>query len=97
MANRKGGFRRRTRYKFKKALRAKGKISQKAFFQKLDMGDKVQLSAESAYQKGMYYPRYHGLVGVVKEKKGTCYCVEIHDQNMPKLLIVHPIHLRKIA
>ena len=96
MANRKGGFRRGTRYKFMKPIRAKGKISQRNFFQKLEEGDKVQLKAETAYQKGMYYPRYHGMVGVVEGKSGTCYNVKIKDHNREKTLIVHPVHLRKL-
>jgi large subunit ribosomal protein L21e len=97
MANRKGGFRRRTRYKFKKPIRASGKLNQRRFFQKLEAGDKVQLTAEPAYQKGMYYPRYHGVVGVVKSKKGTCYNVSIMDHNKEKVLIIHPVHLKKIS
>ena len=95
MANRKGGFRRRTRYKFKKPISASGKLNQRRFFQKLEAGDKVQLTAEPAYQKGMYFPRYHGKVGVVKGAKGECYNVEIDDHGKAKTLIVHPVHLKR--
>ena len=96
MTNRKGGFRRGTRYKFMKPIRAKGKISQRSFFQKLETGDKVLLAAESGYQRGMYYPRYHGMIGVVESKSGICYNVTIKDHNREKTLIIHPVHLRKL-
>jgi len=97
MTTRIGGFRRKTRHKLAKPLRAKGKISQKRYLQKLDDGEKVMLHAEPAYQKGMYFPRYHGKVGVVKGKKGECYNVAIKDHKKDKLLIVHPVHLKKIV
>jgi large subunit ribosomal protein L21e len=96
MGKRKGGFRRGTRYKFQKATNEKGKISFKKFFQKLDEGNKVQLKAEPAYQKGMYFPRYHGFFGIVTGKAGECYTVAILDHDREKTLIVHPVHLKKV-
>ena len=97
MTTRKGGFRRKTRYKLSKPIRNKGKISQRRFFQNLEVGEKVTLAAEPAYQKGMYYPRFHGKVGTVKSKVGQCYNVAIKDHDKDKLLIVHPVHLKKLA
>ncbi|MBW2972144.1 50S ribosomal protein L21e [Candidatus Woesearchaeota archaeon] len=96
MVQRMGGFRRKTRAKLKKPRREKGKMSQRRFLQKFDAGDRVKLTAEPAYQKGMYFPRFHGMIGVVKGKQGDCYNVEIKDQNKEKVLIVHPVHLRKV-
>ena len=52
--------------------------------------------SQRKYQKGMYFPRYHGMVGEVKGKKGNCYNIAIKDHNKDKLLIVHPVHLKKI-
>jgi large subunit ribosomal protein L21e len=95
MARRKGGFRRGTRYKFQKDIRQKGKISFREYFQKLEDGDKVKLLAEPAYQNGMYFPRFHGKVGEIMGAQGDCYKVEIKDGGKQKMLIVHPVHLRK--
>lgn len=95
MASRIGGFRRKTRYKFKKERRQKGKISLQRYFQNFNPGDKVHLIVEPAVQKGMYYPAYIGKTGIVKAKCGSCYEVAIKDINKKKVLIVHPIHLRK--
>ena len=94
MVQRKGGFRRKTRNKMKKSLRSKGKISLRRFFHEYDVGDRVLLSAEPAYQRGMYLPRFHGKSGIVQRRVGMCYDVLIKDQSAKKVLIIHPIHLR---
>ncbi|MFH1209791.1 MAG: 50S ribosomal protein L21e [archaeon] len=96
MTQRIGGFRRKTRNKLKKNIRRKGKISLSNYFQKLEIGDRVLFKAEPAIQDGMYYPRYHGKTGIVKEKIGECYKVEIKDGKKDKEFIVHPVHLRKV-
>jgi large subunit ribosomal protein L21e len=89
------GFRKRTRHKFKKNISDKGKLSIRKFLQKFEVGDKVCLNVEPAYQKGMYRPKFIGNIGTIKAKKGTCYEVEIIDISKKKVLIVHPIHLTR--
>jgi large subunit ribosomal protein L21e len=96
MVKRQGGFRSGTRSKLSKGKRVRGKISQRKFFQTLNIGDRVKLTAEPAHQKAMYFPRYHGLVGIVKGKQGNCYNVSINDHKKEKVLIVHPVHLTKL-
>ena len=96
MAKRIGGFRRKTRYKFKKKARNKGKISLTRYFQELKKGDKVNLIVEPSIHKGMYHPRFVGKSGTVVNKRGRCYEILIKDMNKEKNLIVHPIHLKKI-
>ena len=82
-----GGFRRKTRHKLSKNYKDKGKLSLRKFFQSFKEGDRVVLKADPAYQKGMYYPRFHGLSGLVLNKKGECYEVLIKDGNKEKLVI----------
>ena len=96
MAKRIGGFRRKTRYKFKKKGRKKGKLSLQKYFQIFNPGDRVYLTVESSVHKGMYYPPYSGKTGIIKSKRGSCYEVSIKDMNKEKVLIVHPIHLKKM-
>lgn len=91
-----GGMRRKTRSKLRKNVNQRGKISIRDYLQEFIKGDKVSLVAEPAYQKGMYFPRFHGLVGTVVDKTGSCYRVEIKDQKKRKELIVHPVHLHKV-
>ncbi len=95
MTTRMQGFRKRTRSKFKKDRIDKGKISIRAFLQKFEVGDKVNLSVEPAYQKGMYRPKFMGKVGTILRQKGTCYEVQIKDMDKTKVVIVHPVHLIK--
>ncbi|MBI3031888.1 50S ribosomal protein L21e [Candidatus Woesearchaeota archaeon] len=90
-----GGNRRKTRYKLQKPLRQRGKLSLSKYFQTFDVGDKVNLIAEPAVQKGMYLPRYHNKSGIIQKKTGTCYEVKINDLGLDKVLIIHPVHLRK--
>jgi large subunit ribosomal protein L21e len=94
MVRRIGGLRRKTRHKLKKSTGTHGKISIRAFFKRFKQGQRVLLKAEPAYQKGMYFPRFHGKSGIVEAKKGNCYSIRIKDGKKEKLVVVHPIHLR---
>lgn len=91
-----GGFRTRTRDKLKKHFSQRGKISLRRYFQSFKEGDKVFLSAEPAVQSGMYLPRFHSKVGIIRQKLGSCYQVEIKDFTKTKQLIVHPVHLKLV-
>ncbi|MBI2653278.1 50S ribosomal protein L21e [Candidatus Woesearchaeota archaeon] len=95
MVRRIGGFRRKTRYKFRKEKRARGKISLTRYFQSFKVGDKVYLAVEPSVQKGMYHPRFMGRAGIIKSRRGKCYEVSINDLGKEKTLIVHPIHLKR--
>ena len=90
-----GGSRRKSRYKLKKEIRRRGKISIARYLQKFKLGDKVYLDIEPAVQKGAYHARFIGKIGIIKKQSGKCYGVGIKDGNKEKLLIVHPIHLKK--
>jgi len=95
MTKRTGSFRRKTRAKLTKEIREKGKISVQQYFQQFKLQDKVLLKANPSRQHGMYFPRFHGKVGIISGKQGACYKVKIKDYTKEKILIVHPIHLRK--
>ena len=96
MVTRIGTSQRKTRHKFKRNYREKGKISLSKFFQEFEKGDKVNLKINSNVVKGRFFPRFHGLTGTITgSKKGSCYEVIIKDGNKQKTLFVHPIHLKK--
>lgn len=95
MGKRIGGFRRKTRYKFRKEVRDRGKISLRTYLQNFKVGERVNLTVEPSVHKGMYYPKFIGKTGIVKGKRGRCYEILIKDINKEKTLIVHPIHLKK--
>lgn len=96
MVTRIGTKQRKTRHKFTKKLREKGKIPLSEYFKELTQGDKVNLKINGSIQKGRFFPRFHGLTGTVTgKKKGECYEVIIKDGGKQKMLFIHPIHLKK--
>lgn len=96
MVKRIGGSRRKSRHKFSKPHRRKGKMGLSKYFQSLKEGDKVILKAEPSVQKGLYDVHFHGSSGVVKDKRKSCYEVAVKDKKKEKILIIHPVHLQKV-
>ncbi|MBI4439400.1 50S ribosomal protein L21e [Candidatus Woesearchaeota archaeon] len=95
MAQRIGSSRRKSRGKFTKHPRRRGKVSITRYFQSFSAGDKVILAVEPSVHKGMYFPRFHGRSGIVVGQCGSCYEVEVTDISKKKKLIVHPVHLKR--
>ncbi len=95
MVKRTGGFRYKTRQKLRKLIRTRGKISIRNYFQKFNINDRVQLTAEPSIHKGMYHPRFHGKSGIVMGKQGNCYKILVKDGSKDKTFIIHPIHLKR--
>lgn len=96
MTKRIGGNRRKSRAKMRKAVANRGKISIKNYLAKYEDGDRVQLKAEPAVQKGLYHLDFHGKSGIINGKQGNCYKVLIKDGNKEKSLLVHPVHLKRL-
>jgi len=96
MVKRIGSSRRKSRHKLKQHYRNKGKVPLSKYFQEFNQGDKVALVANPAVSKGMYFPRFHGIVGTINGKKGFCYQVALKDGQKQKTFNVHPVHLKKV-
>jgi large subunit ribosomal protein L21e len=96
MAMRIGGSRRKTRHKMQKNVRDHGKIKLSSYLDEFKTGDRVCLATEPSVHEGLYHSRFHGKIGTVVSKKGSCYYVQIKDINMAKKLIVHPVHLKRV-
>jgi len=90
-----GTQQRKTRYKFRRHYRQKGKIALSHYFQELKDGDLVCLKINSNLQTGRFFPRYHGAMGHISGKRGECYQVTMNDGNKEKKFFVHPYHLVK--
>ena len=95
MVQRTGSARRKSRNVMRKSLRERGKISLTTFFQTFKQGDRVVLKAEPGYQKGNFHRRFHGKAGKVTGNQGKCILVDIKDGNKSKVIIAHPVHLRR--
>ena len=96
MVQRTGGLRRKTRSKFKKNVRMKGKISIRNYLQKFQIDERVALVMEPSIHSGVFHPRFQGDIGIIVGKQGTCYKIKLIDGKMEKFFIVHPVHLRRI-
>jgi len=96
MVTRIGGQRRKTRNTMSKTRRARGKLSLRAYLQEFQPGQKVALKAEPSVQSGLYFRRFHGRIGQVSKRLGTCYEILLNDGGKEKKLIVHPVHLKAL-
>jgi ribosomal protein L21E len=94
MTQRIGTARRKTRHKMHKHRSEKGKLYSTKYMQSFAEGQRVLLTVDSAYQNGMYHPRFIGKSGIIAGKQGNCYKVDIAEANHTKTLIVHPVHLK---
>lgn len=93
---RKGGPRRKNKFLFTKSSKDKGKVSIRRHLAEFAQGEQVALVVEPSMHAGMYHPRFIGRTGTIKAKTGSCYEVKITDINKDKVLIVHPVHLKKL-
>ncbi|MFA6073816.1 MAG: 50S ribosomal protein L21e [Candidatus Woesearchaeota archaeon] len=92
-----GGLRRKKVSRFTKTRRDRGKVSLRRYLAEFNDGDRVSLTIEPAISEGMYCPRFIGKSGTIISRKGTCYAVKINDFKKEKILIVHPVHMRKLV
>lgn len=97
MVKRTGTARRKTRSVLTKNIRKKGKISISSYFTQFNNGEKALLKVEPAVHNGSYFRRFHGKIAEIIKKTGTCYELKILDRGKEKTLIVHPVHLKKVA
>jgi len=88
------GPRSRTRKKLRKKWKGLPPVNE--FLKKFEVGEKVVIKIEPSVHKGMPFPRFHGRVGVVIGKRGKAYLVKIEDGKKEKLIISHPVHLKRV-
>lgn len=90
-----GGSRRKSRHKMRKSVSERGKLPISRYLQNYEEGDRVLLKAYPSHQGGLFCLRFHGKIGEIVGKQGTCYKVGIKDGNKAKECIIHPVHLLK--
>ncbi len=88
------GPRKKTRYKFKKALRRRGIAPATTVIQKFDVGQRVHLVIDPSVHAGMPHRRFHGKTGTVVGQRGRAWVVEIRDGNATKTVIARSQHLK---
>jgi len=94
MAFKTKGPRSRTRKKLKKEIRGLPPVN--AFLKEFKIGEKVIIKIEPAVHRGMPFPRFHGRIGEIVGKRGRAYLLKIRDGGKEKLIISHPVHLKRV-
>lgn len=97
MAKRSKGYRSKSRRKLTKHVRERGLSPVSRVIQEFGPGMKVTIILDPGVVKGQPHPRYHGRIGVVKERRGGAYVVEIRDGGSIKKVISRPEHLRAVG
>lgn len=82
----------KSRNKLKKPKRKEGITK---YLRSFEIGEKVVVKIDSSSQN-YPHPRYHGLIGDVKGKRGKAYIVDVKVGKTQKQLIATPEHLKKI-
>jgi len=77
----------------KKPIREKGKLSITKLLTKYEIGSKVIIKMDSSVQKSLPHKRFHGKIGIVLEKRGRGYVVNVPKGNSISTIIVRSEHL----
>jgi len=93
MGRRAKGFRHKTRALLSQKPRERGKTGLSKILHGYVTGEKVVVKINPSVQKGMPHRRYHGNVGVIVNRKGRSYVVNVTQGNAVKEIIVRPEHL----
>jgi large subunit ribosomal protein L21e len=83
----KGAFNGRTR-----KLKGKSIVTVAQIIRTFKVGDKVVVTPKARWD-GMPHLRYTGRQGVILEKRGKAYMVEVRDYKVKKNIIVGAVHL----
>jgi large subunit ribosomal protein L21e len=95
MVVRSRGSRSKTRSKMRKHVRERSTVPITRAMQTFKEGEMVHVVIDSAYQKGIPHPKWHGKTGKVVGSRGRAYLVNIKDQKSEKTIIAYPVHLKK--
>jgi large subunit ribosomal protein L21e len=84
----------RTRRIFSKHPRKRGLPSLSRTLAEYEINSRVNINIEPSVQKGRPHRRFHGKTGIILEKRGQAYVVDITDGNAQKKIIARPEHLK---
>lgn len=93
MGRKAKGYHSKTRSILKKNPREKGKTGLSKILYEYKPGEKVVVNIDSSIHKGMPHRRYHGKIGVIVNKRGRSYVVNVTQGRAIKEIIVRPEHI----
>ncbi len=95
MRKSKGPYR-KTRHKLRR-WRDTPPVTVTRYLAKFEEGDRVVVDIHPSVQEGRPHHRFNGRVGTVIGMQGSAYRVKVRDGDKEKILIIAPIHLRRLA
>ncbi len=93
MGRKAKGYRRKTRSLLKRNPRERGKTGLSQILQEYEPDEKVVVKIDPSVHKGMPHRRYHGKIGIIVEKRGRSYIVNVPQGEAVKEIIVRPEHI----
>jgi large subunit ribosomal protein L21e len=94
MSGRSKGYKSQSRGKLSKRIRERGIFSASKVIQNFEPGSRTTILIDPSVPKGQPHHRYHGKTGIIREKRGRAYVVEIRDGGSTKSIISRPEHLK---
>ena len=82
-----------TRSLLKKPTREKGKLNISKILHDYEIGSQVIIKMNSTVQKSMPHKRFHGKIGIIREKRGRGYVISVPQGNTIKEIITRSEHL----
>jgi len=94
MGRRAKGFRHKSRSLLSQNPRERGKIGLSTILHSYVAGEKVVVKINPSVHKDMPHRRYQGKIGVIVNKRGGSYVVNVTQGDALKEIIVRPEHLK---
>jgi len=91
------GYRSGTRSLLRRKPRERGKTGLSKILHEYKPGEKAVVKIDSSVHKGMPHRRYQGKIGVIVNRRGRSYVVEVTQGDAKKEIIVRPEHLEPYA
>ena len=79
----------------RKRTESRGRPGLNKLFREFNLGESVAVIKEPSVVS-KFPIRIQGSTGIVTEKRGNSYGVEIYTQNKKKKFLIEPIHLKRI-
>jgi len=93
MGRKAKGYRRKTRSILRREPREKGKTGLSKILYEYKPGEKVVVKIDPSVHKGMPHRRYQGKIGVIVNKRGRSYIMNVTQGKAIKEIIVRPEHI----
>lgn len=97
MGRKAKGYRSKTRSLLRKKSRERGKIGLSQILHEYKPWERVVVKINPTVHEGMPHRRYHGRVGVIMDKRGRAYVVNVTQGKAIKEITVRPEHLKPYA